>query len=249
MSSLEVSLITLICLVSGVALSMWLQYRLPDHHLSKESQDTVKLGAGMVATMSALVLGLLVSSAKSSFDSVNNSIALNGAKIIQLDRLLAAYGPETAPLRSHLKQSLEERIRIIWGNGGGIRTIESSPHMLDLQQQLQRLTPANETQRSTLVMAQQICNEVWQNRLLLIEQQQESLPPVFLALLVFWLTLLFSSFGLFAPLNWTVSAVLFVCAFSVSSAIFLIMEMAHPLDGIIRASSGPLIKALEMIAK
>src|SRR6516162_10860397 len=120
MSSLEISLIALGCLVAGVTLGMWFQYLLPEHHLSKESQETVKLGAGMIATMSALILGLLVSSAKSSFDAMSLSIAVTGAKIIQLDHVLAEYGPETKPLREQLKQSLAARIEKIWGAQGGM---------------------------------------------------------------------------------------------------------------------------------
>ena len=108
MSSFEISLIALVCLVGGFLLGVWLQFLLPEHHLSDDSKDTVKLGSGMVATMSALILGLLVSSAKNSFDAVNLSIAQNGAKIVQLDHLLAEYGPETHAIRDQLKESVFE---------------------------------------------------------------------------------------------------------------------------------------------
>jgi hypothetical protein len=251
MSSLEISTIALVCLIAGVLLGMWLQHRLPNHHLSKESQETVKLGAGMVATMSALILGLLVSSAKSSFDAVNVAIAQNGARIIQLDRLLAEYGPETRAVRDQLKNSVAQRVQKIWGSRtpgeSGLHAVEKSTAMLDLQTSLRALTPQNDLQKSVLNQSLQICSEVWQNRLLILEEQQQPLPGVFLALLVFWLTLLFMSFGLFAPRNTTVGAVLLVCALSVCSAIFLILEMSHPLDGYIKVSSAPLLKALEMI--
>ena len=251
MSSFAISLITLACLTGGFLLGMWLQYLLPEHHLSKESQDTVKLGTGMVATMSALVLGLLVSSAKSSFDTMNVSIAQNGARIIQLDYLLAEYGPETAAIREQLKKSVAERVKKVWNpsgpEGSGLRAVEKSTAMLDMQTVLRGLTPQNELQKSALSQSLQICNDIWQNRLLVLEEQQEPVPPVFVVLLVFWLTMLFLSFGLFAPGNGTVFAVLLVCALSVSSAIFLILEMNHPLDGFIRASNAPLLKALELI--
>jgi hypothetical protein len=247
MSSLETSLIAFGCLVAGTVLGLWFQYLLPEHHLSKASQDTVKLGAGMVATMSALILGLLVSSAKSSFDAMNTSIALNGAKIIQLDHLLAEYGPETKPFRVALKQSIAERVEKIWGSGGGMRVVEKSTAILDLQTQLNQLSPASDWQKSILAQARQISTEIWQNRLLMLEQQTEPVPVVFLVLLVFWLTLLFLSFGLFAPRNVTVLAVLFVCALSVASAVFLILEMSHPLDGFIKVSSAPMLKALKLI--
>ncbi len=253
MSSFEISLLALGCFIAGVALGMWLQNLLPGHHLSKESQDTVKLGAGMVATMSALVLGLLVSSAKTSFDAVNLSIAQTGVKVIQLDQLLSQYGPETAELRVLLRQSVAGRIEAIWSRPvqapAGLRAVEKSAVVTDFQHRLLGLSPKNDLQKLLLAQAQQVSADLGQSRLILIEQQQSSLPTVFLGLLVFWLTLLFLSFGLFAPRNFTVLAVLFVCAFSVSSAIFLILEMSHPLDGFIKVSSAPLVKALEMMGR
>ena len=172
MSSLDISLITLGFLLGGVLFGMRLQGLLPNHHLSKESQDTVKLGAGMVATMTALILGLLVSSAKSSFDAMNIALAQNGAKIVQLDYLLAQYGPEARPLRLALKQSLAERVASIWSRGGGLHAVEKVTAMLDFQAGLRRLTPVNDWQKSTLVEAQRISTDVWQTRLFMIEQQQ-----------------------------------------------------------------------------
>lgn len=252
MSSLEISFVTLLCLIGGVLLGMGLQHLLPDHHLSKESQDTVKLGAGMVATMSALVLGLLVSSAKSSFDGVNVSIAQSGVRIIRLDHLLAAYGPETRAVREQLKSLVSARLEAVWNKKpaageSGLHAVEKSASILDFQASLQALTPQTELQQKLLVQSEQICDDIWQNRLLTIEEQQEPLPKVFLVLLACWLTLLFVSFGLFAPGNITVGAVLFICALTVASAVFLILEMSHPLDGFIKVSSAPLAKALELI--
>jgi hypothetical protein len=253
MSSLEISLITLLCLTAGFLLGMWLQFRLPDHHLSKESQETIKLGTGMVATMSALVLGLLVSSAKSSFDAMNLAIAQNGARIIQLDQCLADYGPETRTCRDHLKKSVADQMGKVWGKSAlgesGMHAVEKSTAMLDMQASLRALTPQSNLQKSVLSQVQQICNDILQNRLLTLEQQQQPVPPVFIILLVFWLTMLFLSFGLFSPRNATVLGVMLVCALSVSSAVFLILEMNHPLDGLINASNAPLLKALEMIGQ
>ncbi len=251
MSSLEISFITLLCLLAGFVSGMGLQNLLPGHHLSKESQDTVKLGAGMVATMSALVLGLLVSSSKSSFDAVNLSIAQNGAKIIQFDHLLAEYGPETRAIREQLKVSVAERVQKVWGQSttgdAGMRAVEKSTTMLGLEAALRALTPPTEAQKNLLNQCLQVSAEIWHSRLLIVEQQQQSVPVVFLVLLVFWLTLLFVSFGLFAPSNVTVAVVMGVCALSVTSAVFLILEMSHPLDGCIKVSSAPLLKALELI--
>lgn len=251
MINLEISLVVLLCLMVGFLLGLWLQHRLPDHHLSKESQDTVKLGAGIVATMSALILGLLVSSAKNSFDHMNASIAQNGARLIQLDRLLAEYGPAAAAIRDQLKTSIAERVKEVWNpatpQASGLKALEKSTTMLDLLSQLQTLTPQTEEQKSMLNQSQQIATQIWLDRLVVMEEQQEPLPMVFLVLLVFWLSLLFLSFGLFAPINLTVVMVLLTCAVAVASAVFLILEMSHPLDGLIKVSNAPMVKALELI--
>jgi len=251
MTDLTLSLIAAGCIVAGVLVGVWLQILLPPHHLSEKSQDTVKLGAGVIATMSALVLGLLVSSAKSSYDIASANVAQIGARFIALDELLAQYGPETKPLREQLKMALAERIESVWSpqsdRSSGLRAIEGSNLISTLQTRLSGLTPGSTEQKLLLPELWQISGEIRQSRLLLIEQQQQGLPPILLGLLVFWLTLLFVSFGLFAPRNVTVILVLLVCALSVSSAIFLILEMNHPLEGVIKVSSSPLRKALEMI--
>ena len=118
-----------------------------------------------------------------------------------------------------------------------------------IQTKLNQLTPRTSAQEQLLAQAHQLANDVAQTRLLAIEQQQNSLPAIFLVLLIFWLVVLFFSFGLFAPRNATVLAVLLFCALSVSSAIFLVLEMNRPLDGVIKASNAPLRKALEIIDK
>jgi len=99
------------------------------------------------------------------------------------------------------------------------------------------------------VQARQMANDIAQTRLLTVEEHQSALPPIFLIFLTFWLMVLFFSFGLFAPRNATVLALLLFCALSVSSAIFLILEMDRPLDGMIKPSNAPLRKALELIDK
>lgn len=251
MTSFEISLITLLCLAAGFGLGLWLQHRLPGHHLSKESQDTIKLGAGMVTTMSALVLGLLVSSAKNSFDSVNNSIAQSGARVIQLDLLLSQYGPETRNVRDRLKAYVSARVEAVWGKPtgavSGLKSVEKSNSILEFHASLRNLTPQTELQKSLLNQVFQVAGEMQQSRLLVLEEQQDSLPTVFLVLLVGWLGMLFLSFGLFSPRNPTVFAVMLLCAISVASAVFLILEMSHPLDGLIKVSPAPLLKALELI--
>src|SRR5438132_14040302 len=111
-SSLTIGLISAGCIFGGALLGLWLQGLVPEQHLRDTSKDTVKVAAGMIATLSALVLGLLVGSAKSSFDATNTAVIQSGAKIILLDRVLAAYGPETKNAREQLRRAVADGIEI-----------------------------------------------------------------------------------------------------------------------------------------
>src|SRR5215472_13638156 len=254
MSSLIIGLISAACIFGGALLGMWLHKVLPEHHLDDASKDTIKLGAGLLATLAALVLGLLVSSAKASFDAMNTGIAQAGAKILLADHVLADYGPETKDVREQLRNIVTSSIDRIWpeekGKTGGLRAVESLDDAGKLYKaKLRELTPTSDFQKSRLAQAAQLSDDVLQTRLLLMEGQQTQLPATFLVVLIFWLTALFISFGLFAPSNGMMLAVLLICALSVSSAFFLILEMNRPLDGFIKASNAPLRKAVELIGK
>lgn len=253
MNSLTLALTTFACITAGLMLGFFLRNRLPAHHLKDESKDAVKLGSGLVATMAALVLGLLVSSAKSSFDTMNDGLKQSGAKIIVLDRVLSKYGPETKETRALLRKNIENAMATIWpeeqNHRVDIATIENSGGMDAIQDRIRALTPQNDQQRMLHAQALQISNELSQTRWLLIEHTQNSLPTPFLVILICWLTLLYASFGMLTPWNGTVLTILLVCAMSVSSAIFLIREMNTPVDGIIKLSKAPFEKALQHVGK
>jgi hypothetical protein len=253
MNSLDIAAISAACIFGGVLLGLWLQNLLPDHHLSSESKDTIKLAAGMIATLSALVLGLLVSSAKNNFDTMSAEITQGAAKAIQLDRSLANYGPETRDARELLRRSMVAGIEAFWPEdkmaATGMTAFERANGMEVVQAKLRELTPVTDAQRQLLAQAQQISGELLQFRWLLIEQTQNALPMPFLVMVLFWLTMLHMSFGLFAPRNAMVIVVLFLCALSVSGAIFLILEMNHPLSGTIKVSGAPMLKALQHLGQ
>jgi hypothetical protein len=250
---LIVCLMSVVCISLGLLVGLLLQNILPARHLDEPSRDTVKIAAGMLATLTALVLGLLVSSAKSSFDAINTAIASAGAKIVMFDRVLANYGPDAKEARQQLRQSVADAIDRIWPHKkmgpGGLRAAESGTALDAIQIKLNELIPKNNAQQQLLAQAHQMADDVAQTRLLTIEQQQHVLPPLFIIFLIFWLAVLFLSFGLLAPRNVTVIGLLLICALSVSSAIFLVLEMDRPLDGVIKASDAPLRKALELIDK
>src|SRR5713101_8354204 len=146
MNSLTIGFISAGCIFGGVLLGMLLQRVLPERHLDTASKDTVKLGAGMLATLTALVLGLLVSSAKSSFDAMNAGIAQTGAKILLVDHILADYGPATKEVSEQLRHSVVSVIERIWpekkkGASGGLRAMESVDAAKTLRVKLRELAP------------------------------------------------------------------------------------------------------------
>ena len=253
MSSMIIASIAFACIFGGALLGMGLSMLLPQHHLSNESKETVKLGAGLIATMAALVLGLLVGSAKSMFDAMNNGITEMGARIIMLDRVLANYGPESKVARDALRGTIVTVMGQIWPeekNGKvHFEVVEKSSRIEGVQAMIRGLVPHTDTQRTLQAQALQLGNDMAQMRWMLIEQRQKALPTTFLVVLVFWLGMLFTSFGLFAPRNATVITVLSISALSVSGALFLILEMNSPLDGMIKVSSAPLHKALEHLGR
>ena len=253
MNALGIALVSAASTFAGALLGIALQRLLPGHHLSKETQDVVKLSAGTVATLTALVLGLLVSSAKSSFDTMNTGIVQGSARIIVLDRTLARYGQEAKPAREQLKRSIAAGIESVWPEQKtgvpALTALERANGLELVQDKLHELTPQNDAQRQILSQAQQITNDLSQARWLFIEEAQNELPLPLLVILVFWLALLFVSFGLFAPRNATALVVLFVGACTISAAIFLVVEMNHPLQGFVKVSNAPMLNALQHLGE
>ena len=256
MNSVWVSLVVFGGVFGGALLGLAIRTVLPGHHLSEEARDAVKLGAGLVATLTALVLGLLISSSKSSFDATNTMVTQSGAKILMIDRVLANYGPEAKEIRNLLQRLLSARIAKVWPEK--IERLKKIPgadlsgkfiDVEDVQTALRDLTPKSDLQHALQVRALQISDGLSEIRWLLFEQLQTSLPPIFLGVLIFWLAVLFASFGLLTPRNGTVVAVFFVCAISVAGAVYLIQEMEKPLTGVMKISSAPMIKTFERLGK
>ncbi len=253
MSSLTLASISFGCIYGGVLAGLFLRNWLPAHHLHEASRDTIKIGAGLLATLAALVLGLLVSSAKNSFDTLNDGLKQGAARVIVLDRLLASYGPETKPIRDELRHNLVTVMGLLWPSSAAKPMtpdmIEQFGGMEKIHDMIRQLVPKNDHQRGMLAQAVQMSGEFLHSRLHMIVQSQSRIPWPLWCIVIFWLTMLHVAFGLLAPQNGTVIAVLLVCALSISGALFLISELNHPIDGLIQLSNAPLVKALELLGK
>lgn len=251
MDPLVDALLAGLIMLGGAGAGILLRRALPQHHLDDRSKDVVRVGSALIATISALVLGLLITSAKGSYDSQRNEVRQIIAKLVLLDNHLARYGAEARVARELERISVESLADRIWG----VRALKSkrgapyrpSPEALLVYAAIEALTPQNEVQRTHKFQALQAITDITEARVLLFEQADTGLPIPLLVVLVFWLTILFVSFTLFSPVNPTVAAALVVIALSASAAIFLILEMNAPFTGLMQMSSAPLREALGVL--
>src|SRR5271156_1801787 len=251
MNALILSSIIFVLMLGGIIVGALLRSALPQHHLSKDSQDTVRLGVGLIATMSALVVGLLIAAAKSSYDTQSGQIKQITADVILLDSLLAQYGPEALPLREQIRAVIPAFADRIWQEK---KTTTAVPYETNAAAEkvylvIQALSPQNNLQRSLQTRAIQVSNDLIQARLLLFTETGTSIPLPFLGVLAFWLIIIFASFSLFSSLNATVFIALSLFALSASCAIFLILELSEPFTGLLMISSAPLRDALGPIGQ
>ncbi len=199
------------------------------------------------------MLGLLVASAKSSFDTANEGFRQSAAKVILLDRALAQYGPETKDVRELLRSGFATRIDQLFPKDASQRSslasAEGTAALEGFAQRLRALSPQTDAQRALQSRAVEILDSIAQARWMGIEEQENTIPTPFLVVLILWLAAMFASFGLFAPRNAIAVAVLFLGALSLSGAIFLIEELNDPLGGIISISRAPMDRALGLIGK
>jgi hypothetical protein len=251
MNMVLIALILFVVLVGAALLGRRVRRYLPEDHLSADSRDSVKLAMGLVATMTALVLGLLVNSAKDGYDTKRSVVIQMAAKVAFLDRVLALYGPETAEARGDLRAAVTDAVRHIWP------TDQSGPAELAPNQQagdalyvgIQRLSPHDDTQRALKAQVATLMVDLGQLRSLLVAQSIPSISKPMLIILVSWLVVIFFGFSLVAPPNATTTLALVASAFSVACAIFLILELDHPFGGLIHIPSEPIVNVLTHLPK
>ena len=249
MNSIFVSSTVFAFVFAGALAGMALRRALPDDHLGSDAKDVLKLAIGLIATMAALVLGMLVSTAKSSYDTRKSEVAEMSSRIVAIDQLLANYGPETRETRADLRDLVVVGLDRIWP-GEASRQVDLRPKesAQGFYRGLQALTPKNDSQGAAkaevISMAANLRQTRWR---MFIEAEQTTMSIPLLVVLVAWLVAIFVGFGLFAPPNPTVIVALVICALAVSAAIFIIMEMYTPFSGVLKISSTPIREALNQI--
>lgn len=242
------ALLILLVAALGMVTAMLASRVVPQAHLGSDGRDVIKLGLALVATLVALVLGLMIATAKSGFDAQGTSVRQLAANLILLDRVLAEYGPEAAPPRELLKIGAVKLRQRLWPDDGGappsLEPDEARKEMHAFSLQLMALAPSDDSGRFLKARAMQLTTDLGASRFQLFVQGSSRLPGAFTVILAAWLFILFAGYGLIAPRNGTVVAALSACSLSVAAALFLIIEFTDPFDGAVRVSGQPITQAI-----
>ena len=250
MDSLLTAFLVFLCVFGGALFGMYIRRLLPEEHLRDDTKAVVTVSMGLIGTLTALLLAMVTSSAKETFDFEGNQLRQTAINILMMDRVLADYGPETREIRESLRRGLEQRVAIIASDArSGLPvlppTAAAAPYQM--MTRIRQLAPQTELQRDLKSQALQLVSEILKARWVLAEETTATIPVPFLVIVVCWLTLIFSSFGLFAPRNATATAALLICASSVAGSVFLILELNTPFSGLMRVSVAPLRFALSQL--
>jgi hypothetical protein len=246
-----VGIIAFASIFGSALLGMRLHNVVPNQQLNPETKEVVRLGMGLIATMTALLLGLLVATAKGSYDTQRNDVIMIAGRVAFLDRALTLYGPEASATRQILRHAVESAIPRMWqGKGTQAGQLDPTiPEGKDLYAAIVSLAPTDDVQRSLKTRALETVVDLSKTRMLLAAREEPSVVTPLLVAVIVWLSLTFLSFSLFAPSNKIIVITMLVVAVSVSSAIFLIMELDRPFDGLIQISSTPLSNVLEHLSR
>jgi hypothetical protein len=244
-SPLAISFIILGCISTGMGVGMVLGRGRVAHHLDPETRDILKMSLGTIATLTALVLGLLVAASKGTYDTQAAAVREIAADILMIDRVLTFYGPEAKAARGALRGLAAEMSRRIY-------SIKDSPgfvraNMEDVYKEIVGLSPRNDAQRGLKERALEVMPELGRTRLRMVTRGDGSVPTPFLVVLSFWLVILFLGYGVLAPRNVTASVAVAVCALSVAGALFLILELDRPLGGLMRVPLDPLTDVIPLL--
>jgi hypothetical protein len=247
-NTLIIGLIALAAILVGAFSGLKVRERLPKHHLTDETKNLVSVSTAVVATVSALVLGLLISNANASFTRLGGQVTALSAEILRLDHILRRYGADAEPARNVLLQYAEHKAADLFpDHPADVRLGNPSTYELlqRLEDMLLDLKPTNPRDQWWLTQAMTLAATIGNTRWLLAQQIGQGTPKAFVALLVFWLALLFASFGLFAPPNMTSAVTLTLCALAVAGAVAMFLELEQGFGGLVRISPEPMRQAVK----
>lgn len=263
MTEAATSLLVLALLLAATGAGVVLQPMLPESHRTRDTIEAVRLALTMIVTFAALVLGLLTTSVKGSYDSVDTRLRGYAAMVIQADQSLREYGEAAWPMERTLRDFTAATIADTWpgetrpsgvypvGLEHGLTDAAETPVLGDMlgriELAIRELHPPDALHRQLATYCLDRIERLVQQRWLLIEQAHDSVSTPFFVVLVLWLVIVFLCFGLSAPRNSLVYVVTGLCGVALAVAIFVILEFDGPYSGLIQVSSQPMRDALAHI--
>jgi uncharacterized membrane protein YjjB (DUF3815 family) len=247
-----IGLIAFCCILGAGLIGLALRNWLPEAHRAEATQKIVQTTMNVVAILAALVLGLLIVSTKTNFDTRSQEIETFSANLTLLDRELVQFGSVSKDIRTLLRAFITQKIMQTWRADRGLTPVADQVRTArildDIEDRLRALTPPDEVQRAARTSALHLAGELKRTSRLLSVQQGSQTPRPFLIAVIFWVSVLFLSFTIFAPLNTTVIATIFIGALSVAIAVNLIFDMDQPFSGFVRISPMSMQQALDRMA-
>jgi ABC-type amino acid transport system permease subunit len=249
MSHINIGLISFAAIFGGVIAGMLVRHLLPGHHLGTETQSAVTVSVAVIGTLSALVLGLMITAANRSFSARSDEVRELSVQLIRIDRNLHRYGPEADDTRLALHAWAKAKTQELFPEKGQARpSSQGTIIMLEsVQDEVLDLEPKNPAQVYLRTLCLTLTSNIIQARWSLETLAGQSIPVPFLILLVFWLSIVFASFGLFAPPNPTTIVMLVLCSLAVAGGIYFIEELDHPASGLIQISPDAMRRAVNEI--
>jgi hypothetical protein len=247
-------------LLCASAFGVNLQRKLAEQHKSRETGDHVRLIISILVTFTAVVLGLLISSVKSSYDQFDSRLSTFAGDITELDVRLREYGDDTAPIRAKLRTYLAASIAGTWRNeppppslypkfagSPGLERRQLGNMLIDADMAIGKLDPSDLFRKRLVTQIENRMSETMTQRRLLLATSRDTISWSLLVAMTAWLAIVFAVFGVIAPRNAVVYATILLFGLSFSSAIFFILELDTPIDGFIYVSSEPFRDALRHI--
>jgi hypothetical protein len=248
MSPVLISLCVAVVVFAGGLVGLHIHKLVRAEWLSPETRDVVRLGTGMLSVLASLVLGLLIATAKSSFDTTDTALRTYAADMILLDETLRDYGDAAVVPRRSLREYATLLLDHTWGpNPRGAYLVEdraAGDMMEHVREEIRALKPVDEGQKWLQDQALQVHASLLRQRWLLLERSGPSVRPTVIVILSAWIAAIFASFGLNAPRNRVVVGAFFICAVAIGSAIFLVLQLDSPFQGLLRISDEPFLTAL-----
>jgi hypothetical protein len=233
----RIFLISFVAIVAGMVLGMILRRQIPVVYLREDSKEVILRGAGFLTTLAAVLISLMIASAKTSYDTQDSHFRTLAAYLVETDQLLVQYGPEATEVRILMRQSVPAAVDRIWREKQQA-TQNSAFTAASLAEQLngaiEALTPTSDAQRAIKQRLEAAGAEIARTRLLMYADGDKPILTPFLLILIFWLAVIFASYSLFVEPGRLMIAALLVSAMSVSSALFLVADLSQPFVGLMQ---------------